>query len=108
MSGTKAKVPEGYKIIKKGVMPSGKGPCMKIFYGGEWHDSDGSLGGEDVSILAKGWYAARPAKRPGPAKWAPIPADTKLTKAKVIALANKLGVENARLKNQLAKKGAKV
>lgn len=47
--------------------------------------------------------APKPAKKPAPAKWTTIPADTKLTKAKVIEMANKLGAENAKLKNKIAK-----
>lgn len=47
--------------------------------------------------------APKPTKKPAPAKWTMIPTDTKLTKAKVIEMANKLGAENARLKARLAK-----
>lgn len=47
----------------------------------------------------------KPAKKPAPAKWEPIPATTKLVKVELIALANELGAENARLKARLAKGG---
>lgn len=45
----------------------------------------------------------KPTKKPAPAKWTPIPVGTKLTKAALVEMANKLGAENAELRNKLAK-----
>lgn len=95
-------------------MPKGKGGVMKLYYSGKWHDSDGSLGGRDVSVLSSGWLAAKPAPK---AKWAPYAPALSIKETKrslylkleeMVATINNLGAENARLKNQITKlKGAK-
>lgn len=43
-----------------------------------------------------------PKKPKPPAKWDKIPLDTKITKSGLIDIANELGTENAKLKNQIA------
>lgn len=57
------------------------------------------------------WVACDAPAKPKPApksKWTPIPLDAKQAKPKIIEIANQLGAENAKLKNQITKlKGAK-
>lgn len=102
MSEAKIKAPDGYRIAKIGEIRPGGYLALKC---GEWQR--GSLVGwvvEDSHVpVAFPVKKPKPASKPTPAKWVPIPADTKLTKVKVIEMANKLGAENAKLKNKLAK-----
>lgn len=79
------------------------GRCPLPAYPGKIGLSIENGGSECEGTIWVACPAPKPAKKPAPAKWTPIPADTKLTKAKIIEMANKLGAENAKLKSKLAK-----
>ena len=67
-------------------------------------------GGKECGTLLDGtiWVASVAPKPAQKAKWVPIPLDAKQAKPKIIEIANQLGAENAKLKNQITKlKGAK-
>ena len=114
--GRKIKVPKGYRLAAKGekIVP---GAIFRDSSGKQWHynlvSADGRVvDGPDAALSGGMAYAfpdtAKPAKPAPKAKWAPIPLDTKQAKPKIIEIANQLGAENAKLKNQITKmKGAK-
>lgn len=99
--GTKISAPKGFRLAKVGEK---RPPGYIAFKYGTWQA--GVYAGkpvEDFAVPIAFPVKTKPAKPAPKAKWAPIPATTKQTKTELIALANKLGAENAQLKNQLAK-----
>ena len=114
--GREIKAPKGYRIAAKGekIVP---GAIFRDSSGKRWHynlvSADGRVVDGPGAVLSGGMaYAfpdtAKPAKPAPKAKWAKIPLDTNIAKSGLIDIANQLGAENARLKNQITKlKGAK-
>ena len=74
-------------------------------------DSHAAIEDRGAECYGTVWVACDAPAKPKPApkaNWTPIPLDAKQAKPKIIEIANQLGAENAKLKNQITKlKGAK-